>query len=62
MILPKNIQRLADAVVRLALVDDLEEHALDRPVDEGTQGHELAVDAVQDRLQVVTLVDPCKPD
>ena len=39
--------------MRPALVDDPEEGMLDGAPDEGAQGHELAVDAVQDRLQIV---------
>mmetsp|Transcript_45818 Transcript_45818/g.147118 ORF Transcript_45818/g.147118 Transcript_45818/m.147118 type:complete len:304 (+) Transcript_45818:779-1690(+) len=48
-------QKLTNTVVSLALVDDLEEDVLDGPADEGAEGHELAVDAVEDGLQVVAL-------
>mmetsp|Transcript_101351 Transcript_101351/g.205712 ORF Transcript_101351/g.205712 Transcript_101351/m.205712 type:complete len:292 (+) Transcript_101351:49-924(+) len=51
----QNLEQFADTVVDLALVDDLEEHVLDGPPDEGAQGHELAIDAVQYCLQVVAL-------
>mmetsp|Transcript_39496 Transcript_39496/g.102232 ORF Transcript_39496/g.102232 Transcript_39496/m.102232 type:complete len:344 (+) Transcript_39496:133-1164(+) len=52
---PQDLEQLPDAVVSLALIDDLEEHVLDGTADEGAQGHELTVDAVQDGLQVVAL-------
>mmetsp|Transcript_77790 Transcript_77790/g.168251 ORF Transcript_77790/g.168251 Transcript_77790/m.168251 type:complete len:509 (-) Transcript_77790:18-1544(-) len=51
----QDLEKLSNTVVRLALVDNLEEHVLDSPADEGPQGHELAIDAVQDGLEVVPL-------
>ena len=36
-------------------VDDLEKHVHDLRLDERAAGHKLAIDAVQDRLQVVAL-------
>ena len=52
---PQDLRELANAIVLLALVDNLEEDVLDRAPDEGPQGHELPVDPVEDRLQVVPL-------
>mmetsp|Transcript_68021 Transcript_68021/g.142042 ORF Transcript_68021/g.142042 Transcript_68021/m.142042 type:complete len:273 (+) Transcript_68021:345-1163(+) len=51
----KDFKQLANTVVSLALVDDFEEHVLDSSADEGAEGHELAVDAMQNRLQIVPL-------
>mmetsp|Transcript_118593 Transcript_118593/g.342948 ORF Transcript_118593/g.342948 Transcript_118593/m.342948 type:complete len:453 (+) Transcript_118593:216-1574(+) len=51
----QDLEQLTDAVLGLAFVDDLEEDVLDRATDKGPQRHELAVDAVEDRFQVVAL-------
>mmetsp|Transcript_21723 Transcript_21723/g.59364 ORF Transcript_21723/g.59364 Transcript_21723/m.59364 type:complete len:270 (+) Transcript_21723:203-1012(+) len=51
----KDLEQLANTAVGLTLVDHLEEYVLDGAPDERPQRHELAVDAVQDGLQVVAL-------
>mmetsp|Transcript_13026 Transcript_13026/g.38247 ORF Transcript_13026/g.38247 Transcript_13026/m.38247 type:complete len:450 (-) Transcript_13026:566-1915(-) len=51
----EDLQQLRDAVVPLRLVDELVEDVVDGLADEGAVGHELAVDAVQDGLEVVAL-------
>mmetsp|Transcript_42707 Transcript_42707/g.106473 ORF Transcript_42707/g.106473 Transcript_42707/m.106473 type:complete len:335 (+) Transcript_42707:653-1657(+) len=51
----QDLEQLGDAVVALGGVDEPVEDVVDRLTDEGAVRHELAVDAVQDRLQVVTL-------
>mmetsp|Transcript_51294 Transcript_51294/g.120285 ORF Transcript_51294/g.120285 Transcript_51294/m.120285 type:complete len:461 (+) Transcript_51294:85-1467(+) len=51
----QDFKQLTDSVVSLRFVDDLEEDVLNSTSDEGSQGHEFAVDAVQDRLQVIPL-------
>mmetsp|Transcript_13315 Transcript_13315/g.39612 ORF Transcript_13315/g.39612 Transcript_13315/m.39612 type:complete len:303 (+) Transcript_13315:741-1649(+) len=52
---PQDLQQLADPVVALRLVDEAVEHVGDGLADEGAVRHELAVDAVQDGLEVVAL-------
>mmetsp|Transcript_36944 Transcript_36944/g.117572 ORF Transcript_36944/g.117572 Transcript_36944/m.117572 type:complete len:234 (-) Transcript_36944:494-1195(-) len=51
----EDLQQLPNTVVHLTLVDHLEERMLDALPDERAQRHELPIDAVQDRLQVVAL-------
>ena len=51
----EDLEELGDAVVPLGLVDETVEDVVDALADEGTVGHELAIDAVQDRLEVVAL-------
>merc|ERR1719197_1549479 len=51
----QDLQQLPDTVVALRLVDKAVESVADSAADETTMGHELAVNAVQNRLQVVAL-------
>lgn len=51
----EDLEELRDTVVPLRLVDERVEDVVDRLADEGAVRHELAVDAVQDRLEVVAL-------
>ena len=51
----QDLEKLGDAVVPLRLVHEGVEDVVDGLADEGAVGHELAVDAVQDRLEVVSL-------
>ena len=52
---PEDLQKLCDPVVALRLVDEAEECVVDRPADVWAVRHELPIDPVQDRLEVVPL-------
>mmetsp|Transcript_50543 Transcript_50543/g.110589 ORF Transcript_50543/g.110589 Transcript_50543/m.110589 type:complete len:292 (+) Transcript_50543:505-1380(+) len=51
----QNLKQFGNSIVGVALVNDLEEEILDGLANEGPQGHEFAIDSVEDGLQVVTL-------
>ena len=53
--LTEYLEELGDAVVVLCLIDKAEEDGADGLADEGAVGHELPVDAVEDRLEVIAL-------
>ncbi|GIX65866.1 FAD-binding oxidoreductase [Babesia caballi] len=53
----QNLEQLRDAVGVLGLVDEAGEHVVDGLADEVAQRHDLAVDAVQNRLEHKRLVD-----
>ena len=52
---PKNLEQLRDAVVPLCFIDKPVEYVGDRLADVGAVRHKLAVDAVENRLEVVPL-------
>eukprot|EP00983_Pelagomonas_calceolata_P134309 1162049-Pelagomonas_calceolata.AAC.7 len=51
----QDFQQLSDAVMALGFEDEAVEDVVDGLADEGPMYHELAVDAVQDGLEVVAL-------
>ena len=51
----QNFKQLADAVVTFGLIDKAVEHVRDGPADEGPVRHELAVDSVENGLEIVPL-------
>ncbi len=51
----ENLEQLRDAIVAVGFVDEAEENVVDGATDEGAKGHEVAVDTVQNGLQVVAL-------
>jgi hypothetical protein len=51
----EDLEQLGDTVVALRLVDELIEDVVDRAADEGAKVEELAVDAVESRLEKVAL-------
>jgi hypothetical protein len=51
----EDLEELSDPVVALRLVDELEEDVVDRAANEGAEVEELAVDAVEGRLEEVSL-------
>ena len=55
LVMLPRIRVPADAVVRHAFVDDPEEDMLEGAPVEGARCHERAVDAGQERLQIVAL-------
>ena len=52
---PKNFEEFRDAVMTFGLIDEPEEYVVDRLSYERAVHHELSINAVQDRLQVVPL-------
>jgi hypothetical protein len=50
-----DLEQLADAVVRVVHLDAVDEEADDFAANQRAQRHDLAVDAVQRRFQVVAL-------
>mmetsp|Transcript_12392 Transcript_12392/g.30426 ORF Transcript_12392/g.30426 Transcript_12392/m.30426 type:complete len:213 (-) Transcript_12392:637-1275(-) len=52
---PQYLQQLSHPIVPLRLKDEAVEHVVDGLADEGPVHHELAIDAMQDGLEVVTL-------
>jgi hypothetical protein len=52
---PEDLEQLGDTVVSFGLVDELVEDVVDRPTDEGAEVEELAVDAVEGRLEEIAL-------
>ena len=51
----KNSLSLEATIKVIFTLDEAIKNVVDRPADEGAVRHELAVDAVQDRLEVVSL-------
>jgi len=52
---PKNLKKLSNAVETLRLVNELEEHVVDRSADVRPQVQKLAINTVQRGLQEITL-------
>ena len=51
----EDLQQLSDAIVVLGLKDEPVEDVVDGLADEGAVHHELAIDAVENGLQVLAL-------
>jgi hypothetical protein len=51
----ENFEELGDAVMTLALIDELKKDVVDGATDKGAQIEEFAIDAVKGGLQKVTL-------
>mmetsp|Transcript_9117 Transcript_9117/g.25675 ORF Transcript_9117/g.25675 Transcript_9117/m.25675 type:complete len:298 (+) Transcript_9117:457-1350(+) len=51
----QNFKQLANTVVTFGLIDEAVEHVRDGPADKGSVRHELAVDSVENSLEIVPL-------